>query len=84
VIKAYVGAHVFVIEKILKQPCWESKSPVTVESREDHTHSTTMKRLEGTRVYVPSLSHCFLPILWKYNIFNLTELKEKKNKTAKP
>ena len=77
-IKAYVGAHVFVIKKILKRPCWESKCPAIAESREDHTYSTTMKRLEGTHVHVPSLSECFLPILWKYNIFNPTELKGKK------
>ena len=81
-IKAYVGAQVFVIKKILKWPCWKSKCPVIAESKEDHTYSATMKRLEGTHVHFPSLSQCFIPILQKYNIFNPIELKgEKRHKT---
>ena len=83
-IKAYVGAHVFAIKKILKQPCWKSKCPATVESGEDHTYSTTMKRLEGTHVQIPSLSQCFLPILWKYNLYLTQQSKRGKKKMQNP
>ena len=38
----------------------------------------------GNTCLCPFSSHCFLPILWKYNIFNPTELKKKKNKMQNP